>query len=60
MFTTKDLTEALAALVALTALPEFTPSHLGWLTVYVVLVWLTRSRNGHPPSPLQGGGGGTR
>jgi hypothetical protein len=49
MFTPKDLTEALTALVALTALPELTPSHVGWLAVFVVLVWLTRNRNGQPP-----------
>lgn len=59
MFTAKDLTEALTALVALVALPELTPSHLGWLAVYVVLVWLTRNRNGRPPHTPEGGGGGT-
>lgn len=49
MPTPKDLTEALTAMIALATLPELTPSHLGWLAVFVVLVWLTRSRNGQQP-----------
>lgn len=50
----KDLTETLAALATLATLPELTPSHLGWL---VVLVLLTRKRDGQPPRTPQGGGG---
>ena len=45
---TKDLTEVLTAVATLATLPELTPSQFGWL---VVLVLLTRNRDGQPPTP---------
>jgi hypothetical protein len=43
------LIDALTAVAALATLPELTPSHLGWLVVFVVLMRLTRNLDGQPP-----------